>query len=96
MKDIIEKKQQPDKSHPTYHLIVKGSDYSNFGWWIRNYVEKVLMEGGSFLSLNTQQQFRLMTTLIGVYAMFVEIESWKLASTKKSYKEQLPILLQGC
>lgn len=87
----IEKKQLPDKSHPTYHLIVKGSDYSNFGWWMKNQVERVLMEGGVFSSLNTQQQFRLMTTLIGVYAMFVEIESWKLASTKKSYKEQFKI-----
>ncbi len=86
---VIEKKEKSDKSYPTYHAKIKGSDYSGLGWWINYFMnDKLEME---LLSLDTKQQLRVMTTLIGVYAILAEIQSWKLASKKKSHKEQFKI-----
>lgn len=87
---IIEKKHDSGKSYPTYHLKISGSDYGGLGWWV-NYFMTEKLSSGAFLKLNSKQQFRMMTTLIGVYAIFMEIQSWKLASKKKSYKQQFKI-----
>jgi len=88
---IIEKKHESEKSYPTYHLKIKGSDYSSLGWWTNYFIHSKLSEDVNFLNLNTKQQLRVMTTMIGVYAMLAEIESWKLASKKKSHKVQFNI-----
>jgi len=87
---IIVKKHESGKSYPTYHLKIRSTDYSGLGWWT-NYVMLDKLETSGLLSLNTKQQLRVMTTLIGVYAIFIEIQSWKLASKKKSHKEQFNI-----
>src|SRR3989338_8991723 len=34
--EIIEKKQEVGKSYATYHLKIKGSDYSSLGWWMKD------------------------------------------------------------
>jgi len=85
----IEKKHG-EKSYPTYHLKIRSTDYSGLGWWANYFIHDKLETSG-IPSLNTKQQLRVMTTLIGVYAIFIEIQSWKLASKKKSHKEQFKI-----
>jgi len=89
-KGMLEKKHESGKPYPTYHLKISSSDYSGLGWW-SNYAMNEKLSSGDFITLDTQKQFRVMTTLIGVYAIFIEIQSWKLASKKKSYKEQFKI-----
>ena len=88
---IIEKKHDSGKSYPTYHLKISGADYSSLGWWTHFSIHSKLSEDVNFLNLSTKKQLRVMTTMIGVYAMLAEIESWKLASKKKSHKAQFEI-----
>jgi len=87
---IIEKKLDGGKPYPTYYLKVRSSDYSSLGWWLNYYVDQVLSRGNS-LKMSDRTRFRLMTTLIGVFAIYAEIQSWRLASKKKSHKEQFRI-----
>jgi len=87
---IIEKKRDVGKPYPTYYLRVRSSDYSNLGWWLNYYVDQALVRGNA-LKMSDRTRFRLMTTLIGVFAMYAEIQSWRLASKKKSHKEQFRI-----
>ncbi len=88
--DSLIEKKQTNKPYPTYHLITKSTDYSHLGWWMNYYTDHVISSGNSLL-LNTKQRLRLMTTLIGVFAIYAEIQSWKVASLKKSHKEQFRV-----
>lgn len=83
---IIEKKDSEIKPYPTYHLVTKGSDKSGLGWWFRYYMEQLRWHALES-KLNDKQVLRVMTTLIGVYAIFAEIQSWKMISHSKSYKD---------
>jgi len=87
---MIKKKEEAGKSYPTYHLVIKNSDYSSLGFWMNHFTVSRLLDS-KFITLNEKQQLRIMTTLIGVYTVFVDIQSWKLASKKKSPKEQFKI-----
>ena len=87
---IIEKRDSEIKPYPTYHLVTKGADKSILGWWFRHYMEQIRWQGIES-KLDEKKQFRVMTTLIGVYAIFSEIQSWKLISHSKSYKDNFEV-----
>lgn len=76
-----------DKPYPVYKIKIQKNNLAETGWWLRYCMEKYLYEN-LFLEITDDNKRRgLMTTLIGVYSIFNEIQSWKLISEGKSYDE---------
>lgn len=86
---IIEKREGL-KPYPTYHLVRRSDDYSGLGFWLKYCFGDIFWKE-LLWKLNIKQEFRAMCTLIGLYTIFADIQSWKLVSDKKSYAENFAI-----
>jgi len=87
----IEKKHIAGKPYPTYHRIDKGTDFSAFGAALKFSIEDRCQRNEVLARRYRKNTFFFMTKLIGVYALFAEIQSWKLSSKTKSAKEKFDI-----
>lgn len=81
----ISKTERENSSYPVY-VISKSYPESMIGQMLQYSMNDTLIED-IFPNLRKTQWFPLMTTLVGVYSMYVDIQSWKLTSPGDSFKK---------